>query len=54
MDFKKSLKDVLVLFIICSVFAALLAGVNSITAPIIASKGDAAADDASADEDIAF
>lgn len=46
MDFKKSLKDVLVLVIICAVFATVLAAVNSVTAPIIADRLAAAADEA--------
>ncbi len=46
MDIKKSLKDVLVLLVICSVFAVALAYVNSITAPIIADRLNAAADEA--------
>ena len=44
MDIKKSLKDVLVLFVICSVFGTLLALVNFITAPIIRANDSAAAD----------
>ncbi len=43
MDFKKSLKDVLVLLIICSVFAVLLAATNSITAPVIKAELDSKA-----------
>lgn len=35
MDIKKSLKDVIVLVVICAVFATVLAAVNSVTAPII-------------------
>ena len=46
MDFKKSLKDVVVLLAICSVFAVILAGVNSITAPIIAEMLEGAANQA--------
>ena len=38
MDFKKSLKDVVVLVVICAVFASVLAAVNSVTAPIIADR----------------
>lgn len=38
MDFKKSLKDVAVLLIICSVFAVALAGTNMLTADIISDK----------------
>ena len=38
MNFKKSLKDVLVLFIICVVFAAALAGTNMLTANKIEEK----------------
>ena len=43
MDIKKSLKDVVVLLVICSVFAVVLAAVNSVTAPIIADRLAAAA-----------
>ena len=46
MDIKKSLKDVVVLLVICSVFAVVLAAVNSVTAPIIADRLNAAADEA--------
>ena len=46
MDIKKSLKDVIVLLVICSVFAVVLAAVNSVTAPIIADRLAAAADEA--------
>ena len=46
MDFKKSLKDVLVLVIICAVFATVLAAVNSVTAPIIADRLEQAANEA--------
>ena len=46
MDFKKSFKDVAVLLVICSVFAVILAAVNSVTAPIIADRLAAAADEA--------
>ncbi len=46
MDFKKSLKDVLVLVIICAVFATVLAAVNSVTAPIIADRLAGAANQA--------
>ena len=46
MDIKKSLKDVLVLLVICSVFGVALAGINSITAPIIADRANAAANEA--------
>ena len=46
MDFKKSLKDVLVLVIICAVFATVLAAVNSVTAPIIADRLAGAANEA--------
>ncbi len=46
MNFKKSLKDVVVLVVICSVFATVLAAVNSVTAPIIADRLNAAADEA--------
>lgn len=42
MNFKKSLKDVLVLFIICVVFAAALAGTNMLTKDAIAEKKAAA------------
>ncbi len=45
-DIKKSLKDVVVLFAICAVFGAVLAGVNSITAPIIADQLAGAANEA--------
>ena len=38
MDFKKSLKDVLVLFLICSVFGVALAGVYSFVGPIIEAR----------------
>lgn len=46
MDIKKSLKDVVVLVVICSVFATVLAAVNSITAPIIAEQLAGAANQA--------
>ena len=46
MDFKKSLKDVLVLLVICSVFAVLLAATNSITAPVIKAELDRKANEA--------
>ena len=46
MNFKKSLKDVLVLVIICAVFATVLAAVNSVTAPIIAQRLENAANEA--------
>lgn len=46
MNFKKSLKDVVVLVVICAVFATILAAVNSVTAPIIADRLNAAADEA--------
>ena len=46
MDIKKSLKDVIVLVAICAVFAVILAYVNSITAPIIADRLNAAANEA--------
>ena len=46
MDIKKSLKDVIVLVVICAVFATVLAAVNSITAPIIAERLEAAANEA--------
>lgn len=46
MNIKKSLKDVVVLLVICSVFAVVLAAVNSVTAPIIADRLAAAADEA--------
>jgi electron transport complex protein RnfG len=46
MNIKKSLKDVVVLLVICSVFAVVLAAVNSVTAPIIADRLSAAADEA--------
>ena len=46
MDFKKSLKDVVVLVVICAVFASVLAAVNSVTAPIIADRLNAAANEA--------
>ena len=41
MDIKKSLKDVLVLFVICCVFGTLLAAVNSITAQVIRDRANA-------------
>ena len=46
MDFKKSLKDVVVLVVICAVFATVLAAVNSVTAPIIAERLEGAANQA--------
>ena len=46
MNFKKSLKDVLVLLVICSVFAVLLAATNSITAPVIKDELDRKANEA--------
>ena len=46
MDFKKSLKDVVVLVVICAVFATVLAAVNSVTAPIIADRLEQAANEA--------
>ncbi len=46
MDIKKSLKDVIVLFVICTVFATVLAAVNSVTAPIIAEQLAGAANEA--------
>ena len=46
MSIKKSLKDVVVLLVICAVFAVILAAVNSVTAPIIADRLNAAADEA--------
>ena len=46
MDIKKSLKDIVVLVSICSVFAVALAFVNSITAPIIADRLAGAANEA--------
>lgn len=46
MDIKKSLKDVIVLVVICAVFATVLAAVNSITAPIITDRLNAAANEA--------
>lgn len=46
MDIKKSLKDVIVLFVICAVFATVLAAVNSVTAPIIADRLAGAANEA--------
>ena len=46
MDIKKSLKDVIVLVAICAVFATVLAAVNSVTAPIIAERLEAAANEA--------
>ena len=46
MDFKKSLKDVVVLVVICAVFATILAAVNSVTAPIIAERLEGAANQA--------
>ena len=46
MNIKKSLKDVVVLVVICAVFASVLAAVNSVTAPIIADRLSAAADEA--------
>lgn len=44
MDFKKSLKDVLVLFVICIVFAGALAGTNELTKGAIAQKKSEAED----------
>ena len=46
MDIKKSLKDVIVLLVICAVFATVLAAVNSVTAPIIEARLNAAANEA--------
>ena len=46
MDIKKSLKDVIVLLVICSVFAVLLAATNSITAPVIKAELDRKANEA--------
>ena len=46
MDIKKSLKDVVVLVVICAVFGTALAYVNSIVAPIIADRLAGAANDA--------
>ena len=46
MEFKKSLKDVVVLVVICAVFATVLAAVNSVTAPIIADRLEQAANEA--------
>ena len=46
MDFKKSLKDVVVLVAICAVFASVLALTNSVTAPIIENMLNAAANEA--------
>lgn len=46
MNFKKSLKDVVVLVVICAVFATVLAAVNSVTAPIIAERLEGAANQA--------
>lgn len=46
MNIKKSLKDVIVLVVICAVFATVLAAVNSITAPIIEARLNAAANEA--------
>ncbi len=46
MDIKKSLKDVIVLFVICVVFTGILAATNSVTAPIIADRLNAAANEA--------
>ena len=46
MDFKKSLKDVVVLLVICVVFTGILAVTNSVTAPIIADRLNAAANEA--------
>ena len=45
MDIKKSLKDVLVLFIICCVFGTLLAAVNSITSKVIRDRENVPVDD---------
>ena len=45
MDIKKSLKDVLVLFIICCVFGTLLAAVNSVTSKVIRDRENAPMDD---------
>ena len=45
MDIKKSLKDVLVLFVICCVFGTLLAAVNSITSAVIRDRENAPMDD---------
>lgn len=45
MDIKKSLKDVLVLFVICCVFGTLLAAVNSITSKVIRDRENAPVDD---------
>ena len=45
MDIKKSLKDVLVLFVICCVFGTLLAVVNSMTAQVIRDRENAPVDD---------
>lgn len=46
MSLKKSLKDVIVLFVICAVFGTVLALVNSVTAPIIADRLAGAANEA--------
>lgn len=46
MSFKKSLKDVIVLLVICVVFTGILAATNAITAPIIAGRLNAAAGEA--------
>lgn len=46
MDIKKSLKDVIVLLVICVVFTGILAVTNSVTAPIIADRLNAAANEA--------
>lgn len=46
MDIKKSLKDVIVLVVICAVFSSALALVNYKVAPIIADRLAAAADQA--------
>ena len=45
MDIKKSLKDVLVLFVICCVFGTLLAVVNSMTAQVIRDRENTPVDD---------
>ena len=45
MDIKKSLKDVLVLFVICCVFGTLLAAVNSVTSQVIKDRENAPVDD---------
>ena len=46
MSFKKSLKDVVVLLVICVVFTGILAATNAVTAPIISNRLNAAADEA--------